>query len=67
MAASATASASASASASAVRGMAVPRSSRWIPKRGQVLKRVLKSIFACVCLDQTATTPNKNPSSVFPY
>ncbi|TQD87237.1 hypothetical protein C1H46_027199 [Malus baccata] len=58
----------ASASASAVRGVAVPRSSRWIPKRGQVLKKILKSIFARVCFDQiTKTTPNTHPSSVFPY
>ncbi|PRQ41310.1 hypothetical protein RchiOBHm_Chr4g0445511 [Rosa chinensis] len=32
---------------------------RWIPKRGQVLRKVLKTVFSCVCI-------KKEASSVYP-
>ncbi|CAB4265302.1 unnamed protein product [Prunus armeniaca] len=37
---------------------------RWIPKRGQVLKKVLKTVFSCLCFDhhQLKHTSSSNPT-----
>ncbi|KAK9935637.1 hypothetical protein M0R45_022731 [Rubus argutus] len=37
---------------------------RWIPKRGQVLRRALKTVFSCVCIRKESKYPHRSSSVV---
>jgi hypothetical protein len=40
---------------------------RWIPKRGSVLRKVLKRVFmSCLCAQEDRPPAATNPSAVFP-
>uniref|UniRef100_A0A9I9CKU5 Uncharacterized protein n=1 Tax=Cucumis melo TaxID=3656 RepID=A0A9I9CKU5_CUCME len=41
---------------------------RWIPKRGEVLRRVLKKLFYfCLCSAPALPPPTRSSSRVFPH